>query len=354
MTRWIAPALALSLALLPVLAQADDDDNASALVTVTKLQQGSLPVTVTAFGQVQPGDTAQESVAAPLAARVGAVTVRAGQKIAAGTPMVTLIPTPETAAAFKQAKLAVRLSDEVVQRDQELVKAHLLPQVELSKALKDAADAKSTLAIMEEEGGAGPNTLKAPFDAIVTKVDAGPGAILAQGAPVVELAKPNGLVLEVGVVAAQAANIKPGDAVTITPLGSDENLQGKVLTREAMIDSTTGLVPVQISFPLEKMLAGEMARAVITAADAKGYVVPHEAVLVDTDGTVYVVQAVDMQAKKVAVQVLAGNGKQDVITGDDLDAGAPVVLQGNHQLDDGTKLRLAEADTKNANGKAVK
>jgi hypothetical protein len=50
-----------------------------------------------------------------------------------------------------------------------------------------------------------------------------------------------------------------------------------------------------------------------------------------------------MEAKKVAVEVVAADGKRDVITGDDLDPKAPVVLQGNHQLDDGTKLRLAEA-----------
>lgn len=353
MKRWLAPLLALSLALCPALAQADDADNASALVTVAKLQPGSLPITVTAFGQVQPGDTAQESVAAPLAARVAAVTVRSGMQIAAGTPMVTLIPTPETAAAYKSAKLAVRLSDELVQRDEQLVKAHLLPQVELSKAQKDASDAKSTLAVMEQEGAAGPATLKAPFDAIVLKVDAGPGAILAQGAPVVELAKPNGLVLEVGVVAAQATKVQPGSTATITPLGSSESFEGKVLSREAMIDATTGLVPVQISFPLGKMLAGEMARAVVTAGEAKGYVVPHEAVLVDDDGTIFVVQAVDMEAKKVAVQVLASAGDRDVITGDDLDAKAPVVLQGNHQLDDGTKLRLADqaASPKGASSK---
>jgi membrane fusion protein, multidrug efflux system len=350
MNRWTLPAAALLIALTPALAWADDD-NASALVTVAKMQQGSLPITVTAFGQVQPGDAAQESVAAPLAARVSAVTVRAGMQVAAGTPMVTLLPTPETSAAYKSAKLAVRLTDELVQRDQQMVNAHLLTQVELAKAQKDAADAKSTLAVMEQEGAAGPNTLKAPFDAIVLKVDAGPGAILQQGAPVVELAKPSGLVLEVGVVAAQAAKIEVGTPATITPLGSDETIQGKVLSREAMIDATTGLVPVQISFPLGKMLAGEMARAVVTAGAAKGYVVPHEAVLVDDDGTIYVVQAVDMEAKKVAVQVLVANGEQDVISGDDLDANAPVVLQGNHQLDDGTKLRLADAGPKGVSGK---
>lgn len=342
MIRWIASILGLAIVLSPALAQADDDDNASALVTVAKLQEGGLPINVTAFGQVQPRDTAQQTVSAPLSVRVANVSVRAGMHVPAGTAMMTLVPTPESHASYVQAKLAARLASQVLERDRSMVQAHLLTQTELLKAENDEANAKSTLEVLEGEGAEGPKTLTAPFDALVMKVDANLGAVVAQGAPLVELAPPDSLVLEVGTVSAQAAKINPGDAATITPIGSDENMQGKVLSREALIDPATGLVPVQITFPLGKMLAGEMARAVISAGEAKGYVVPHEAVLVDNDGTQYVVQAVDMAAKKVAVQVLAANGNNDVITGDDLDPAAPVVLQGNHQLDDGTKLRLAE------------
>jgi len=353
MTRWIAPTLALAIILAPALAAADDDDNASALVTVAKLQEGSLPITITAFGQVQPRDTAQETISAALSVRVETVKVRGGMHVAAGTPMMTLVPTPESHAAFVQAQLAARLASQVVERDRSMVQAHLLTQTELLKAQNDEDNAKSQLALLTEEGAAGSRTVTAPFEALITKVDANPGSVVAQGAPLVEWAPPDSLVLEVGVVAAQAIKINPDNAATITPVGSNESIQGKVLSREAMIDPTTGLVPVQITYPLGKMLAGEMARAVINAGDAKGYIVPHEAVLVDNDGTVYVVQAVDMQAKKVAVQVVAANGDHDVITGDDLDSSAPVVLQGNHQLDDGTKLRLAEqmAGPKGASGK---
>ena len=354
MIRWIASVLALAIVLSPGLVQADGDDNASALVTVAKMQQGSLPTTVTAFGQIQPRDTALQTIAAQLAVRVSSVKVRAGMRIPAGTPMITVVPTPESHAAYRQAQLAVRLASEVVQRDKSLVQAHLLTQAELLKAENDEANARSTLAVLEGEGAAEPKTtLTAPAEALITKVDVNPGSIAAQGSPLVEWAPPNSLVLEVGVLPARAVKIEPGDAVAITPIGGDESFRGKVLSREAIIDSTTGLVPVQISFPLGKMLAGEMARAVITAGEAKGFVVPHEAILVDNDGTVYVVQAVDMQAKKVAVQVLASDGSHDVIAGDDLDPQASVVLQGNHQLDDGTKLRLAEqmAAPKGASGK---
>ncbi len=352
MRRWILPALGLCTALWPALAQADDSDNASALVTVAPIQQGSLPTTITAFGQIQPRDTAQQTIAAQLAVRVSNVKVRAGERIPAGAPMITVAPTPESRASYVQAQLAARLASELVTRDKQLVQERLLTQAELLKAENDEANAKSTLAVLQEEGAAEPQrTLTAPADALITKVDVNPGSIAAQGSPLIEWAPPDSLVLEVGVVSTRAPTIKPGNPVTITPLGSTESFKGTVLSRESIIDATTGLVPVQISFPLDKMLAGEMARAVITAGEAKGLIVPHEAVLVDDDGTVYVVQAVDMEAKKVAVQVVASDGSHDVISGDDLDPKAPVVLEGNHQLDDGTKLRLADASPKGASSK---
>ena len=55
----------------------------------------------------------------------------------------------------------------------------------------------------------------------------------------------------------------------------------------------------------------------------------------------YVVQAVNMIARKVAVRVLGADEGADVIDGQ-LDIAAPVVLAGNHQLDDGMKVRLAD------------
>ena len=186
------------------------------------------------------------------------------------------------------------------------------------------------------------------------KVDSGPGSVVAQGAPLVELAKPDGLVLEVGVVAAQAASIVPGNEVTIAPLSGATPLSGKVLAREVVIDSTTGLVPVQISFPLGKLLAGEMARAVITTGDAKGYVVPHEAILVDDDGSNFLWQSNDMEAKKVKVHVVVAGGDKDIVDGK-INAKLQVVLSGNKQLDDGTKMRVADNDAaKDSNAKDAK
>ncbi len=335
-------ALALAFCVVTAAAaRADDSDNASALVKLTALKQGSLPKTLTAFGQVQPSATAKEAITAPFGARVDRVAVQLGQEVTKGAPLVTVVPSPETAAAYKLAKT-------MAERTRALAKAHLATAGDLAKA-------ESDLAVLQEEGASGPLTIRAPYDAIVLKVDAAQGAAVSHGDPLLEIARPDGLVVKVGVDPAQALSVKAGDAVTLSPLSqAGAAVQGNVRVRSAVINADTGLVPAEIEFPPGKLLVGEMVRAVITVGQQAGYLVPHSAILVDDDGTVYVVQAVDMAAKKVAVQVLASNGDQDVISGDDLDPKAPIVLEGNKQLDDGTKLRVAQAQGGGPKGAASK
>ncbi|MGH8290807.1 MAG: hypothetical protein ACREV7_17640, partial [Steroidobacteraceae bacterium] len=113
----------------------------------------------------------------------------------------------------------------------------------------------------------------------------------------------------------------------------------------AVAESDTGLVPVEVALPPGRFLPGEMAEAAITTGVKRGYVVPRAAILVNDKGTPYIVQAVNGVAHKVSVQVLDAHGDQDVITGA-LDAGAPLVLTGNYQLDDGMRVRIADPQRK--------
>ncbi|MDE2228787.1 MAG: HlyD family efflux transporter periplasmic adaptor subunit [Alphaproteobacteria bacterium] len=336
-----ALALALCLVLPAAAVRADDSDNVSALVKVAQMKQGSLPVTVTAYGQVQPAASAKESMAALLGVRVASVMVQTGQQVAKGAPLLTLMPTAQTRADYLLAK-------QLAERTRSLAKAHLATAADLAKA-------ESDLSVLQAGGAAGPNTIKAPYDAIVLKVDAGQGAVVSKGDALLELARPDGLVVNAGIDPGQAMSVKAGDAVALTPFSvTAAAVEGKVVLRSAVVNADSGQVPVQIDFPAGKLLVGEMVRAVITAGQKTGFIVPHSAILVDDDGTIYVVQDVDNAAKKVAVQVLAAHGDQDVISGDDLDPKAPVVLEGNHQLDDGTKLRLAETQGASSKGAGSK
>jgi len=315
----------------------------SVLVRLAKLQRGSLPQTVTAYGSVQADPSGRRTVMAPLSAVVGELYVRPGEEIAAAAPLIRLEPTPQAAAAYAQARSALRAATQLVDRTRTMLGQHLATAQQLADANKAKADASATLAELDAEGAGGAQILRAPFPAIVAAISTTPGAIVAQGAALLELARPNALLLEVGVVPDLAMTIRSGNAVNIVPLGGKDPVSGKVVLRGSLVDPRTGLVSVYVSLPPGLFLAGEMAEADIVTGETHGYIVPHEAILVNESGSPYVVQAVDMVAKKVPIRVLADGGAQDVVDGP-LDPGSPVVLDGNYQLDDGMRVRLANRD----------
>jgi membrane fusion protein (multidrug efflux system) len=338
----LALALILFLLLRPAGADSAAPAKPSVLVTLTRLQEGSLPHVVVGYGTVGPAATGRKMIMAPVAAVVGEVYVRLGEQVAKGAPLIRLDPSPTTASAYTQARSALTVAMRLVASTRKLVALHLATQQDLANARKSESDARAALAALDAVGAGGARIVKAPFSAIVTALTASPGAIVSEGTALLDLAAPGHLVLTVGVVPAQAGEINANDAATVTLVGGTQATPGRVLLRGAVAESDTGLVPVEISLPTGTFLPGEMAQAAITTRQLSGYVVPHEAVLVNDSGSPYVVQAINGVARKVLVRILDAHGKQDVIQGK-LDAHAPVVLTGNYQLDDGMKVRLADS-----------
>jgi membrane fusion protein (multidrug efflux system) len=333
----------------------DESNAASATVYVQQLplRQGTLPVTVTAYGVVQADASARNTIMAPVAARVGAVYVHLGQEVANDAPLLQLVPTPPTASAYAQAVSAFKAATAAAQRTQQLLDEHLATRQQLADDQKAESDARAALTALQTQGAGGPTTLRAPFHAIVTALPINTNALVTEGTPLLDLAPPGNLVLQVGVVPAQAVAIRTGNAADVTPVGTNQSHAGRVALRGSIVDASTGLVPVQISLPGADFFPGETAQAAITTGTVSGYVVPHAAILVDDSGDTYVVQTEKMVAKTVHVRVLAAHGDEDAIEGP-LDATAPVVLSGNHQLQDGMKVRLTEAPDSGKSGEADK
>lgn len=356
MTRLLVwPLLAISAVFALPLTRADDapdasDANSSVLVTLTQLKQGSLPRVVVGYGTVEPSAAGHKTVMAPVAAVVAAIEVRLGEEVPAGAPLIRLAPSPATAASYTQAKSALSVAERLVASTRKLVAGHLATAQQLADAEKSESDARATLQALDAVGAGGPRLIRAPFRAIVTTLSTTPGSIVAEGAALLDLAAPQNLVLNVGVVPAQAAAIHANDQATVQVIGATQSVPAKVLVGGAVAEADTGLVPVSIALPPGPFLPGEMAQATITTGETRGYLVPHAAVLVNDSGQPYVVQAVNGVAHKVTVQVLDAHGDQDVISGA-LDARAPLVLTGNYQLDDGMKVRLANSPQATVAGK---
>ena len=327
--------------------RAETDHEPTVLVQLTNVKQGSLPRIITVYGTVGTTPAAQQAVMAPVGAIVDTIYVKQGEKVAADAPLVRLGPTPTTAASYTQAIAAVRAAHDDVQRTRALVDQHLATRQQLATAEKAAADAQASLAALKAEGADSPQTVRAPFQAIVTTVSTNPGAIVPQGTVLLDLVRASELILHAGVVPSQAMQIKPGDTAKVFPLGEKRSVAGQVLLRASTVNPQTGLVPVDVSLAADGLFAGEMAEARITIGESAGYLVPHKAILVDDTGAPYVVQAVSGRARLIQVQILVSNGAQDVIEGP-LDPAAPLVLAGNYQLKNG--MRLQPTSPRPANG----
>ncbi len=323
------------------------DDAPSALVKLTPLVRGSLPEILTVYGSVGTASSARQTLMAPIQAEVSDVYVRNGSLVPAGAPLMKLMPSPASQSAYIQADSALNLATQLTQRTRSLVAGHLATDEQLFQAENNEANARATLNMLKAQGAEGSNVLSAPFPAIVTTVSVTPGAIVAQGDGLVELARPNQLQLQVGVIPDKALLIKQGDKVELTPIGGGSSIAGKVVFRGSLVDAADGLVPVGVSVPEGQALLGEMFEADITIAKITGYLVPHSAVLVDDTGQTYIVQDHAMTAKVVNVKVLGSSANHDIVSGPLL-AGAPVILAGNYQLNDGDAIRLS--NSKEGNG----
>ena len=318
------------------------EERPAALVQVVRLTRSSLPRTVTVYGTVQPSASAHRTIMAAAAVRVTAVLVHQGDAVTADQPLLRLEPTPMAAATYAQAQSAVRIAASLVARTRSLLTEHLATAQQLAEAEKSLTDARASLAALNAQGAAGASVVRAPAPAIVTALPVSPGAVLAEGAPMVELASQSGLVLRAGITATQAPQVARGNHSSVLAFGAARAVAGTVTARGAAVDPATGLVPLEIALPEHTLLPGQPARASITTGQVAGYVVPHEAVLIDDSGATYVVQDVNGVARRVPVRVLASDDAHDAIEGA-LDAASPLVLSGNYQLQNGMRMRVAPA-----------
>jgi membrane fusion protein (multidrug efflux system) len=335
---------ALAALVVPVLhaSPAKADDQASVLVTTTKLRKGSLQHTVTAYGTVQADPSARQAVMAPAAAMVAKIYVRVGEEVKKGAPLVQLIPNPQTHADYAKARAALAAANAQLRHTRELLSQYLATKQQLADAENAQAAARAALTALETQGAGGPKTLTAPFHATVTKIGANSGMLVSEGTPLLELAPPNALVLRAGVVPMDASVIKSGDKATIKPIGAETQIDARVLLRGAVVDPRDGLVPIEIALPPNTLLPGEAARVTIATRSINGFVVPHKAILINDNGHPYVVQVVNMTARLVPVQVMVANGDKNVISGK-LDPKAPLVLSGAYQLQNGMKVRFSNS-----------
>lgn len=340
MGRLILLCLTLVLAVASIrLAHADAP---SVLIKTARVASQEVAETLTAFGVLAPDPDQILSLSLPHAGLINRVWVRLGQRIKSGDRLLEVITAPDARMQYLQAQSAVGYTQRELERQRRLLGEQLSTKAQVDVAKKNFQDATATLKALQQRGqGVEKETLRAPMDGIITRLDVSQGQRVQADTTAMLIAAEQRLIARLGVEPEDLANVQAGTPVTITSVFvPDVTIATTVREVHAMIDPATHLVEVLAAIPqaeIGQLVLGSRILGRIQLATHRALVVPRSAVLWDgNQAYVYLVDA--GKARRVVVKTGVDNADQIEVSGA-LKAGDAVVISGNYELNDGMAVR---------------
>jgi multidrug efflux pump subunit AcrA (membrane-fusion protein) len=193
--------------------------------------------------------------------------------------------------------------------------------------------------------------IHSPIAGVISDRPVYPGEMANAGAPLFTVMDISSVSAHANIPQTEAAYLKVGNAATLTQIGTDVEIAGKVTMVSPAVDpnSTTVQVWVAAANPGERLKPGASVRVSIVAATIpNAVVVPSAAILPSSEGgTSVIVAGSDSVAHEKKVQVgIREPDKVQILSG--VSAGEPVVIVGGVGLQDGTKVRVEKPGEKKA------
>lgn len=324
--------------------QGASDAKATPVVAAKTVSATVEPFThsVSAIGTVvsRPGHYA--ALSAPSATRIARVYVTAGQRVAAGQPLVEFEQGGFSAAAGA-AEAALVAAERNNERAQRLANEGIVPRkdaeqaaAELGRARTDAVTARRALQL---------SVLRSPVGGVVTRMTAVLGGSADPAQVLVEVADPSAFDVVLSTGPSEAGQVHQGARVALSagertggePLGS-----GTVASVGAALDTASRSVAIRVSVTSARRtlrLGESVYGQIITETVPNAVVVPVEA-LVPGDGVgTYKLFVVDRTGTAVGRDVTVGGRtatRAEITEG--LRGGEQVVTQGAFGVADSAKV----------------
>lgn len=217
-------------------------------------------------------------------------------------------------------------------------------QARLNSAKQALAMAQADLALSQAQGRdievrLARTEIKAPKAGIVSRRNAKLGAMatMAAAEPLFRIIADGAIELEADVAEVELPNLKLGQAVAVTPAGSDKLLAGQIRLIAPEVDKASRLGKLRISLTGNPPVAvGSFARGVIETGRKTSIVLPLSAITYARGGAM--VQAVKdgrVATKKVTLG-LVGGGRAEIVSG--LAEGESVVARAGTFVRDGDAI----------------
>lgn len=315
----------------------------AALVQLTAAKQQTLSPEITVYGTVVPDPDYLSTVAVPRDCTVTAVSVRAGQLVHVGDPIVTIQTAPSALAVYMQANSAVAFAQKDLAHTRVLYAQQLATKSQLASAERALADARA-LAGAQIKIGAGRTTevLRAEVPGIVTALSASPGDRIQANAVIASIATRDHLLVNLGLEPQDAFQVPIGANVWLHSAQHQSiSFMATVQSVDAMLDAKSRLVNAIVGVPqavANRLVLGMALQGTVRLSAQSGIVVPHNALMFDRGGT-YVFVVKKGVAHRRVVQLKLETGDKALIASG-VKADEEVVTAGNAGLDDGTHVRV--------------
>ncbi len=337
-----------------------DGQEAAAIcrVRVAKLERGDLPLPIIAFGTVVVAPAGIVQVVAPYDCIIRNLLVVEGAVVAADTTLVEVKPSPDTLAQHNEALLTRAAAERELEQTKQRLELRLATAQELSQAQSAVDLARLKVQTWEQRLADSGRCTSASVIARVGKLLVRVGQQVPVGTPLVELqlvAGLNELEVRIGLDPADAARVKPGQAVSVTALRRTAGapwalmfarLATQVTPETRLLDAIVPVPPDPGLVPGASLMAGEAVRADIPLTLPDALIVPRQALVRSDDGWVVftaVARKDEHHAVRHAVMLVAENRTQAAIsaaTDGDLKPGDAVIIEGNTVVTEGMEVEV--------------
>lgn len=327
-------------------AGSDAEIKGTAMVTTTDATQGSLSPTATAYGMVTSSPQSSFVIQIPRDGVFKAVNVREGDLVRKGQPIVTVVTAAANTTAYEQAKSAVDFANRDVARVERLFNEKLATNDQLATARKALDDAKIQLDAQAKIGaGDGEQTIRAPFDGVITGLMAVPGDKVQANNTIATVVSRTNLTVQLNLEPGDAARLASGAKVMLVNTFGGDPIEGKLRSIGATVDPMTHLVKALADVPAADAAHFELGATLVAKIDLppkQGILVPRTALLEDSSGP-YIFTIDDGTAHKQNVKVLVETDDKALVDGVDPALGTKVVVDNNTELDDDTPVQEAKS-----------
>ena len=319
-----------------------------AQVRVTPLGVQPIVESLQGFGLVEAAPSGAHTVALAFDVVVTKVVASPGSAVSRGDLVMEVEPTPDAALALNSARSLAKLANQNLEGTRQRFDLNLATRQDLLAAEQAADDASMRLSSLEGRGQAGDGRVLAPEAGVVTRLDVQPGSVVPAGAMLAVIGGEGQLEARLAIEAADAAKVRPGLGVAVSPSerpGAGDS-KGTVRQVGATVDPVSGAVDVRVTLPTDcPWFAGEHVQGAIHVAEKRALVAPRAAIL--PDGAEQVLfTVVNGKAVRHVVNVGISSGDAVEVVSGDLRPGDMAVVVGNYELEDGMSVEVSAGEPK--------